>query len=101
MSITAKVKYLKSVLRFLAVITITTTSILGYSMEGGNPISFNQVLRYYPILPQLIDPFSPTEHMTKKLSHRNYYGAPIKIEKKAHTSFLPDFAGFSVPLSHR
>ena len=67
---------------FDGVITITITSILGSNMEDGNPISFKQVLKYYPILPQLIDPFSPTEHMTKRLSHRNYYGSPIKIEKK-------------------
>ena len=59
MSRTVKVKYLKLVLRFLLVITVTVTSVFSFNIEGGSPTSINKALRYYSILSQLIDPFPP------------------------------------------
>jgi len=82
-SITEKVKYLKSVLRFLTVITVLITSILSYNIEGGNPLSFQQTLRYHPILPQLTDPFSPQEKtISLKSSHPFWNGRFLNATKK-------------------
>ncbi|SVD44556.1 uncharacterized protein METZ01_LOCUS397410, partial [marine metagenome] len=87
-SITAKVKYLKSVLRFLAVITVYTTSVFGYNMEDGNPISFKGSLKYRPLLPRIIDPFPPQEKtLCLKSSHPFWNGHSVgRIIKNVHAT---------------
>ena len=94
MSITAKVKYLKSVLRFLAVITVSSASVLGYNMEEGSPTSFQQVLKYYPLLPQLTDPFPPQEKiLSLKSSHPFWNGHFLDATKKLRKIKKDDEAG--------
>ena len=57
----AKEIYLKSILRFLVVITVIITSGSSQNLEGGNFASFEKVLKYHSIFPQIIDPFPPKE----------------------------------------
>ncbi len=88
MSITAKVKYLKSVLRFLLSFTAIFTSIAFCESEGGEFVSFSSVMKYYPMLPQLIDPFPPqVKTLSLKSSHPFWNGHSIgRVVSKANAT---------------
>ena len=54
----AEVKYLKSSYRFLAVITVLITSLFSENLEDRNTASLIRYIKYYPLLPQFINPFT-------------------------------------------
>ena len=83
MSITAKAIYLKSVLRFLAIVTAFVTSVIFGESEVGRTASFQQTAKYYPILTQLIDPFPPqVKTLALKSSHPFWNGHFLDATKK-------------------
>ena len=52
-------------------------------MEDGSPTSFKQILRYSPLLPQLIDPFPPQEKtLSLKSSHSFWNGRFLDATNK-------------------
>ena len=78
-----KAKYLKSVFRFLIIITIINISILNASIERGTAISFQKVIKYYPLLPKLTDPFPPKEKtLSLKSSHSLWNGHFLNATKR-------------------
>ena len=83
MSIMAKAKYLKSGFRFLMIITIINTTIFSANIEEGTIASFQKVLKYYPILPQLTVPFPPQEKtLSLKSSHSLWNGHFLDATKR-------------------
>ena len=77
-SITAKVKYVESVRRFLLSFTAIFTSIAFCESEGGDFVSISSVIKVYQMLPQMIDPFPPeVKDVSQKISHHFWNGHSI------------------------
>ena len=90
----AKEIYLKSILRFLVVITVIITSGSSQNLEGGNFASFEKVLKYHSIFPQIIDPFPPKEKtLCLVSSHPFWNGHFLDATKKLRKIKKDDEAG--------
>ena len=75
-------KYLFSIYYFFTFLFIVISSLFA-DTENNSNISFKKVIKYYPLLPQLINPFVPEEKTLSLVSsHPFWNGKFLNATKK-------------------